>query len=325
MGGTAFLTSIRKREKLMYKYIIKRILTLIPIIIVVSFLVFFLMSLTGDAAYSIAGENMTKEEVAALREKMGLNDNIFVRYARYMNNLLHGDLGTGIYGKNVWEEFKTRFPNTLVLALAAMIVTVVVAIPLGIVAALKQNTWLDAGLSTVAVAGISVPSFWLGLMMIILFSVKLGWLPTSGNDQGIKSIIMPAIAAGISNASLVMRMTRSAMLDNLRADFLRTARAKGVDERKVVLKHAMKNALIPIITIIGSQFSILIGGTVVVEQVFSWPGVGNLIIQGVRGNDYIMVTGCVVMVTVFVALVLLAVDILYAYVDPRIKARYSGK
>ncbi len=309
----------------MHKYIIKRVLALIPIFIAVSFLVFFLMSFTGDAAYSIAGENMTADEVDALREKMGLNDNIFVRYGRYMNNLLHGDLGTGIYGKDVWEEFSFRLPYTLQLACAAMVVTVVIAIPLGIIAALKQNTWLDTTLSTIAVAGISVPNFWLGLMMIILFSVKLGWLPTSGADEGFKSIIMPAIAAGIGNASLVMRMTRSAMLDNLRADFLRTARAKGVEERRVVLRHAMGNALIPIITIVGSQFSILIGGTVVVEQVFSWPGVGNLIIQGVRGNDYIMVTGCVVMITVFIAAVLLAVDILYAYVDPRIKARYSGK
>ncbi len=306
----------------MLKYTIKRLLALIPTMLVLSFIVYWIMSLTGDPVMTVLGDTATPEEIASMRESLGLDDPFIIRYARYINDILHGNFGKGLYGNDVWEEFRVRIPYTLELAVAAMFVTVVIAIPCGIIAAVKQNTWIDTVLSALAMAGISLPSFWLGLMMIILFAVKLGWLPTSGAN-GPTSIIMPAIVSGVSNASLVARMSRSSMVDQLHADYLRTARAKGVKERVVVLKHALGNALIPIITIVGSQFSILMGGTVVTETVFSWPGVGAYLVSCIRWNDYTMVTSFTLLITVFIALVLLAVDILYAFVDPRIKARYT--
>lgn len=306
----------------MWKYILKRITMLIPTILVVSFVVFFFMSLTGDAAYSIAGDNMTEAQIEELRESLGLNDPVLVRYIKYMGGVFQGDLGTGIYGKSVWTEFISRLPHTVYLSVVSIILVIIIALPTGIISAVKQNTWVDTGLSATAIVGLSVPGFWLGLLLILFFSLRLGWLPTSGADDW-KGIIMPSITIAASNAALVSRMTRSSMLDNIRADFLRTARAKGVSERTVILKHALKNALIPIITIVGSQMSSLIGGAVAIEVVFAWPGVGNLIVSAIRGNDFPMVTGCVLMTTVFVALVLLIVDILYAYADPRIKALYT--
>ena len=308
----------------MLRYFLKRIAFLIPVILVVSFIVFGLMSLTGDPAQMLAGDGMTDEQVDALRESMGLNDPLLVRYGRYMAGAVRGDFGESLYGKNVWKEYMGRLPYTLALAVAAMIITVVFAVPLGIIAAVKRDSWIDAGVSALAVTGLSVPGFWLGIMLILWFALGLGLLPTGG-AKGWTSIILPAITAAAPNFALVCRTTRSSMLDSLTADFLRTARAKGVAEKLVVLKHALGNALIPVITIVGSQFSILVGGTVIVENVFSWPGVGNLIVTSVRSNDYQMVTGSVILTTVLVALILLAVDMLYALVDPRIKAQYSRR
>lgn len=306
----------------MLKYFIKRVLLLIPIIIVVSFLVFWMMSMTGDPARMLAGDQMTDAQVEVLRESMGLNDPLVVRYFNYMKGAVQGDFGTSLYGKDVWSEYIGRLPFTFELAVVAMVLVVVISIPLGIIAALKKNTWIDAGVSALAVSGLSIPGFWLGLLLIYLFALGLGWLPTGGANAP-ESIILPAITAAVPDIALVTRITRSSMLDALSADYLRTARAKGVSERKVVLTHALRNALIPIITIVGSQFSILLGGAFVVEMVFSWPGVGNLIVTAVRGNDYNMVTGCTIMTTILVAIILLMVDMLYAFVDPRIKAQYS--
>lgn len=309
----------------MGKYIIKRLLFLIPILLIISLMVYFFMSLTGDPVLTVAGENATAEEVELMREAMGLNDPFFVRYGRYIWNVLHGDLGTSLTGKDVWSYFIERLPYTLLLAFAGMFVALIMSIPFGIIAAVKQNSWIDSLVSTVSIAGLSIPNFWLGLMLMLLFSVKLGWLPVSGATDGVRSLILPAICAGLSNAATLARMTRSSMVDALHAEYLQTARAKGVSEKKVVLKHAFRNALLPIITTAGNIFILLIGGTVVVETVFSWPGIGYVIVQSVRGNEYTLVTGFVILTTVLVALVLLAVDILYAYIDPRIKASYTGK
>jgi peptide/nickel transport system permease protein len=308
----------------MLRYFLKRLALFIPIIILVSFIVYGLMSLSGDPAQTIAGDDMTEEQIEMLREKMGLNAPFLIRYGRYIIKAMQGDFGEGLYGKNVWNEYISRLPYTIVLAVVSMILMVLLSVPLGIIAALKRNTWIDAIVSAIAVIGLSIPGFWLGIMLILWFALGYRLVPTGGATTW-SSIILPALTAAAPNAALVCRTTRSTLLDALSADYLRTARAKVVDESTVVLRHALGNALIPIITIVGSQFSILIGGTVVVETVFSWPGVGNLIVTAVRGNDYNMVTGCVVLTTVLVALILLGVDMMYALVDPRIKAQYSRR
>lgn len=308
----------------MSKYIIRRILTLIPTLLVISFMVFAMMSMTGDPATTIAGPTATQAEIETIRESLGLNKPLIVRYFDYMGGLLQGDFGVDLYGNSVWDSFVTKIPYTIILSIVATVLTIVIALTLGIISAVKQNTWTDTGLSALAIAGLSIPQFWLGLLMMVLFSVQLGWLPTSG-AQGFKSIIMPGICTAVANIALMTRMTRSSMIDQLRADYLRTARAKGVNERKVITKHALGNGLIPIITIFGSQFGALIGGAVVIETVFAWPGVGFFIVSSIRSNDFQVVTGFIILITLLVALVLMAVDILYAYVDPRIKARYAGK
>lgn len=308
----------------MIKYVVKRLLALIPIMLLVSLMVFFFMTLTGDPASTIAGEGMEQENIEALREQMGLNDPFFLRYGRYMSGVLTGDFGKNLRGQDVLELYMSRLPYTVALAAAALVVIIVVSIPCGIIAALKQNTWLDTTTSTIAIAGLSIPNFWLGLMLMLFFGVKLGWLPTSG-VAGFKSIIMPAISAGISFAAQSARTTRSSMLDCLRADYLRTARAKGVKEKDVVMKHAFKNATIPIVTVLGSQFCNLLGGTVIIESVFSWPGIGNLIVSGVRGNEFTLVTGCILLTTLIIGVCLIIIDVIYAFIDPRVKALYEGK
>lgn len=308
----------------MTKYIIRRVLTLIPTLLVISFMVFGMMSMTGDPATTIAGPTATESEIEAIRESLGLNEPLVVRYFDYMSGLLQGDFGVDLYGNSVWDSFAAKIPYTIILSVVATVLTIVIALTLGIISAVKQNTWTDTGLSAFAIAGLSIPQFWLGLLMMVLFSVQLGWLPTSG-AQGFKSVIMPGICTAVANIALMTRMTRSSMIDQLRADYLRTARAKGVSERKVITKHALGNGLIPIITIFGSQFGALIGGAVVIETVFAWPGVGFFIVSSIRSNDFQVVTGFIILITLMVALVLMAVDILYAYVDPRIKARYAGK
>lgn len=308
----------------MFKYFLRRILTLIPVLLIVSFIVFGLMSLTGDPARTKAGDFATEEQIEAMREEMGLNDPIFVRFGRWLKNaILHGDFGEGLYGDNCWDEFVLRIPHTVKLAFASITLTVIIAIPFGIIAAVKQNTWTDTILSSTAMLGISIPTFWLGLILMILFAVKLKWLPSGKDDGTILSLILPAFCSAVNNAALVTRMTRSSMVDQIRADYLRTARAKGVSEKKVILKHALGNALIPIITIVGSQFSILLGGTVVIETVFSWPGIGSYTVTCIRSNDFMSATCNIILVSILTALVLLAVDMLYAIVDPRIKARYK--
>lgn len=323
--GEAFLSVSRVEGWItMTRYFLKRVITLIPILLIVAFLVFWLMSMTGDPARTKAGDFATEEQIEAMREKMGLNDPIVVRFGRWISNvLLHGDFGEGLYGANCWEEFALRIPHTVKLAFASIILTVLIAIPFGIIAAVKQNTWVDTILSTTAMLGISMPTFWLGLLLIIFFAVNLKWLPTGGDNGTFACLLMPMFCSAINDAALVTRMTRSSMVDQIRADYLRTARAKGVSERKVVLKHALKNALIPIITIVGSQFSILLGGTTVIETVFSWPGVGMYTVNCIRGNDFMSATCNIVMVSILTAIILLGVDMLYAFVDPRIKARYK--
>ncbi len=308
----------------MHRYIRKRLFMLIPVILGVVFIVFFIMDLApGDPVYQVAGEQATQAELQALRVKMGLDGNIFVRYARYIAKMARGDLGTSYISKrDVMKTYLERLPNTLLLASVTMLVAIAISIPLGIIAAVHQNSIKDTVSMILALLGLSMPNFWLGLLLIILFSLKLKWLP-SGGMGGIESIILPALTVGLGLAALMTRTTRSSMLDVIRQDYLRTARSKGVTEKKVINKHALKNALIPIITVFGIQFSNVLGGSVLAETVFSWPGVGRLVVDAINQRDIPMVTGALVMTTMLVSVVNLLVDIVYAFVDPRIKAQYT--
>ncbi len=297
---------------------------LIPVLLGVAFIIFAIMNVAeGDPVYQVAGPDATEEQLEALRIEMGLNGTLIERYFRYIGNLLKGDLGVSYVTKlDVMELYLQRLPNTLRLASFAMVIAVAISIPLGIIAAVNQNTWKDTLATVLALIGLSMPNFWLGLLLILLFSLKLGWLP-SGGAEGFASVILPALTVGVGLAALLTRTTRSSMLDVLRQDYLRTARAKGVSERKVVYRHALRNALIPIITIFGVQFSNVLGGSVLAETVFAWPGVGRLVVDAIDQRDIPTVTGALIMTTMLVTVVNLLVDIVYAYVDPRIKAQYT--
>lgn len=308
----------------MHKYVLKRILLLIPVLLGVSLLVFAIMSLTpGDPAQLILGENAPKEAVLKLREEMGLNDPFFMQYFRFVKNAIMGDFGRSYTtGREVFGEIFARFPNTLILAVIGIIISVCIGIPIGIISATRQYSFLDSFSMVIALLGVSMPVFWLGLMLILTFSVKLGWLSSGGFD-GLKSIILPAVTLGVGSAAIITRMTRSSMLEVIRQDYIRTARAKGVAEKVVINKHALKNALIPIITVVGLQFGHLLGGAVLTESVYSWPGVGRLMVDAIRQKDTPTVLAAVVFLAAAFSVVNLLVDILYAYVDPRIKSQYK--
>ena len=308
----------------MHRYIIKRLLMLIPVLLGVAVIIFAIMNVAeGDPVYQVAGPDATEEQLEALREEMGLNGSLIERYFRYILNLLRGDLGTSYVSKmDVMKLYLQRLPNTLKLASLAMFVAVIISVPLGIVAAVNQNSWKDTLAMILALLGLSMPNFWLGLLLMLLFSLKLGWFPRGG-AEGFRSVVLPAVTVGVVLAALLTRTTRSSMLDVLRQDYLRTARAKGVSERKVVYHHALRNALIPIITIFGVQFSNVLGGSVLAETVFAWPGVGRLVVDAIDQRDIPTVTGALIMTTMLVTIVNILVDIVYAYVDPRIKAQYT--
>ena len=306
----------------MFRYIMKRILMMIPVLIAVSFVVYFLMDLApGDIISSMAPQDATEAEIEMMREELGLNGSLIERYFRYLGGLLKGDMGMSLSLKRpVADVFFERFPATLELALAATVVALAISIPLGIAAATHHRSFLDGFSMVTAMLGLSMPGFWLGLLLILFFSHQLGWLPSGG---GIVHLILPAIALGAGQAGSLTRITRSSMLDVIRQDYLRTARAKGVSEKMVIRKHALKNALIPIITVFGSTLGNLLGGAVAIETVFSWPGIGRLTVSAINTRDITLATGCIIMFTVLLTVTMLLVDIAYAYVDPRIKAQYS--
>lgn len=310
----------------MIRYILKRLVQMIPVLIGVSFLVFFLMSnARGDAASQIAGSDATIEEIEAVREEMGLNDPILVQYGRYMSGVLRGDMGTSyLSDRGVLETYLSRLPKTVELAIAGIIVALLISIPLGILAALKRGSIIDGFAMLAGLLGLSMPNFWLGLLLIIGFSLKLGLFPPSGADEML-SIVLPAITVGTGQAAIICRTTRSSMLEVLSQDYVRTAKAKGVPQRKVIMKHALRNALIPIVTVTGTSLGATLGGAVLTESVFSWPGVGKLIIDSINQRDTPMVTGCLILTTLLVSVTILVMDVLYAYVDPKIKAMYTSK
>ena len=310
----------------MWRYITKRILMLIPVILGTSLLVFCVMALAkGDAVTVMtAGQPLSTEQIEELRESLGLNRPLLVRYFDYLLDICRGDFGTSIIsGEPVLKLFLSKFPATVKLALAATAVNILLSIPLGIFSARHQGSLADNGAMVVGLVGLSMPSFWLGLMLMTVFCVNLKWLPALSTAGDFKSIILPAIALGTGMMATSTRTTRSAMLDVLRQDYLRTARAKGVPEKVVINKHALKNAMIPILTTTGTQLAKAFGGGAVIEMVFAFPGVGKLLVDAIDTRDTNLACGCIILQTTITVVVLLLVDLLYGFVDPRIKAQYA--
>lgn len=316
----------------MRNYIIRRLLSLIPLLFGISIVVFAMVNvLPGDPINIMLGSNPQlppdPKLVASLRAQYGLDQPLHVQYLHFLGNLLHGDLGKSIFtGEDVWSAVWSRMPATLALTVASLVVSLLIAVPAGIVSAVKQNSLVDNITLAVALLGVSMPGFWLGLVLILFFSLQLRWLPVSGMGSWsdgiwdvVSHLIMPAVTLGTGLAALLARVTRSSMLEVLRHDYIRTARSKGLASRVVVYKHALKNAIIPILTVAGFQFGYLLGGAVIVETIFAWPGVGRLSINAIWHRDLPVIQGTVLVFTLFFVLVNLMVDVLYAYLDPRIR------
>ena len=318
---------MRKIGDKLIRYVINRVILLIPVIIAVSFIVFTLIELApGDVVDQWATGEMTQEELAALKAKYDLDKPMLYRYGKYMLNLVQGDLGLSQQGGvPVFDTYMDRLPNTLILTFSGAVIGVALAIPMGIRAARKAGSVTDATTTGFTLVGMSMPQFWLGLLLMLLFSLQLKWLPAGGNQDGIRSLVLPAICSAMTLMAMSARQTRASMLEVLRADFLRTARAKGVPEKRVIRKHALGNALIPVVTIVGTSICVSLAGSVVIEQVFAWPGVGRMLVQGVISRDVTITLGCTIMTTILYVLVMLIVDLLYAFIDPRIKAQYMTK
>lgn len=309
----------------MHKYIFKRLLMMIPVLFGVLLIVFILNHITpGDPARQLVGDSASLADVEAMREKLGLNKPLYEQFGSYIWNLLaRGDLGTSYQSKQpVAKEIMQRFPTTILLAVVSVILSVGIGIPTGVLSAIRQYSWIDKLSRVLALLGVSMPNFWQGLMNILLFSIYLGWLPASG-FYGWQYWILPAVTIGTSSAATITRMTRSSMLEVIRQDYIRTARAKGQSERIITIHHALKNALIPIITIIGIQFGGLLGGAVLTETVFAIPGLGKFMVDAIKARNYPVVQGGVLILAFVFSFVNLIIDILYAFVDPRIKSQYK--
>lgn len=317
-------TCIQEGKCRMFKYICKRLLMMVPVLIGISFVIFVLMDITpGDPARFILGDYASNEAVDALRDQLGLNDPFFKRYFEYLLQVIQGDFGTS-WQTNVpvLQELGSRIPTTLVLALIATCLMTLIGVPLGIISAIKRHTAIDTVCTFGAFILASVPSFWLGLMMMLLFSLKLGWLPATGVGS-IANFIMPSITLASVMLASLLRMSRSSMLEVTRQDYIRTARAKGADEKRIVMKHALRNALLPIITLVGLNFGNLMGGTLIIESVFAMPGLGTLIINSVKVKNTPVVLGGILFVAVCISVITLLVDIIYSFIDPRIRDQYS--
>lgn len=306
----------------MARYIFKRILFLIPTLYVVVTLVFLIVHLIpGDPVDAILGEQALPADRARLVHELKLDRSLWVQHSYFIAGLLTGDMGVSLYdGESVSGLLREKFGATFKLAIFSMAVAVALAIPLGLISALRKDRLLDHSAMLVALLGISIPNFYLGPLLILLFSIQVGWLPVSG-DEGFFSIILPSVTLGTALAAMVSRMTRASMLEVLKADYVRTAKAKGVAPFFVYVKHAFRSALIPVVTVIGLQFGALLAGTVVTEKIFNWPGLGSLLLQSISRRDYPVVQGCVLMIAFTFILVNMLTDFLYAYLDPRVKLR----
>jgi len=307
------------------KLIRDRLLLLIPMVLGIIFIVFFLTSLLPSSPGRLMlGANASQVEVDILNEELGYNKPFFIRYLDYVWNMVQGDFGSTYYTrKPVFAEIWPRFPITFTLASLSMLVSCIIGIPIGVYSAVKQYSLLDYMSTTLAMFLAVIPSFWFALILMLLFTLQLGWLPSSGATTP-AHYVMPVLVTALGTAASLLRMTRTTMLETIRTDYVRTARAKGVPERTVIWKHALKNALLPVLTIVAMNFAFSLGGTVITESIFSMPGLGMLVITSMRNKDIPLVMGIVVFFSLFFLLLMLIIDVLYAYIDPRIKARYEA-
>ena len=304
----------------MGNFLLRRLLLLIPVLWGVATLVFLLLHfIPGDPVDLMLGDSALGTDRETLRDQLGLNDPLIVQYLRYFGDLLQGDWGTSLFSKKpVFEEIMERVPATMELMLGAIVVTILVAMPLGLIAAVNKGTWIDQGAMIFSLLGVSIPNFWLGPMLILLFSIHFDLLPVNERG-GLEHLILPALTLGTSLASILARITRSSVVETLQAEYIRTARSKGISELRILFRHALRNALIPIVTVIGLQVGVLLSGAIITEAIFDWPGLGNLLISAINSRNYPLVQGCVLFIAGSYVMVNLVIDLLYAYLDPRIR------
>ena len=304
----------------MHRYLVRRLLLTIPVLLGVATLVFSLIHfIPGDPAQAMLGEGAAPEDVAQLRVRLGLDRPLLVQYGSFLQGLARGDLGVSLRNDQpVLQQILERMPATAELAFASMAVALLIALPLGIVAAVWRGTAVDYGAMTLSLVGISIPNFWLGPLLAIVFSVELGWLPVGGRGT-LAHLVLPAVTLGAALASILARMTRASLLEELREPYVLAARAKGVSRTRAILRHAFRNSLIPIVTIIGLQFGVVLTGAVITETIFAWPGIGRLLIQSIGFRDYPMVQGCILFIAVTYVAVNLLTDLVYGVLDPRIR------
>jgi ABC-type dipeptide/oligopeptide/nickel transport system permease component len=304
------------------RFVVRRLALTIPVLLGVATLVFLLLHLIpGDPAQAMLGESAPEADVNALRRQLGLDRPLLEQYADFLGGLVSGDLGTSLRtGTSVGTAIAERMPATFELALASMMVAVALALPLGVTAAAWRGTFVDRVAMTVAMAGMSIPHFWLGPLLAIVFAVELGWLPVSGRG-GLEHLVLPALSLGLGLAAIVARMTRTSVLEELREPYVRAARARGVSRARAVIVHAFRNSLVPVVTILGLQFGAVLTGAVITETIFSWPGIGRLLIQSIGFRDYPLVQGCVLLIAVTYVAVNFMTDVIYGLLDPRIRYR----
>jgi ABC-type dipeptide/oligopeptide/nickel transport system permease component len=304
----------------MARYLVRRLLLTIPVLLGVATLVFALIHLVpGDPAQAMLGEGASQEEVQRLRTSLGLDRPLLAQYTAFLSGLVRGDLGTSFrYNTPVTTQITARLGNTATLALAAMAVAILFAIPLGIIAAVFRGRAPDHAAMTLALAGISMPNFWLGPLLAILFAVYLGWLPVSGTGS-LAHLVLPAVTLGAALSAILARMTRASLLEELRELYVLAARARGLSGARAILRHAFRNSLIPVVTIIGLQFGAVLTGTIITETIFAWPGLGRLLIQAINFRDYPLVQGCILFISVTYVVMNLLTDLTYGFLDPRIR------
>ena len=302
------------------RFVARRVALTIPVLLGVATLVFALIHLIpGDPAQAMLGEAAPQADVDALRRQLGLDRPLLEQYGDFLAGAITGDLGTSLRtGTPVSAQIAERLPATFELALAAMLVALALALPLGIAAATWRGTIVDRAAMTVALAGMSIPNFWLGPLLAIVFAVELGWLPVSGRG-GVEHLVLPALSLGLALAAMLARMTRASLLEELREPYVRAARARGVSRTRAVMAHAFRNSLIPVVTIVGLQFGAVLTGAVITETIFSWPGIGRLLIQSIGFRDYPLVQGCILLIAVTYVAVNLLTDLAYGFLDPRIR------